>query len=147
MFKNYLASVAALDQVILHKKHIDQAIDGLTQIQYDRNIVKSVVSGVIRNYETLLSWTKQHTNIKPKDRSLRYLIFCGIFQLKFLERRSAAAVIYDAAEVTKHLNREWAKSMVYAVLKRADRSEIPRKVDLPNRRSLWFALMVFFQPQ
>lgn len=129
---NYLSCVKALEYTINKAQHIDKSVEEAASTSADKNIVRAIVSGVIRNYETLTCWVNEHTKLKPKDTVIKYLIMCGVFQYWFLERRPGNAVIYQAAQATAELNREWAKPVVYAVLKKAQASSIVSKKNLPT---------------
>ena len=131
IISNYLACVTALEYIINQGQHVDKSVDKTAQASADKHIVRAVVSGVIRNYETLASWVNKHTKLKPKDAVIKHLIMCGVFQYRFLERRPGSAIIYQAAEATVALNRGWAKPVVYAVLKKATTAPINHERNLP----------------
>lgn len=129
---NHISIIEALHHVIQNKAHIDKAVRASTQPQQPIHLITAIVSGTIREYETLGLWASKHTKFKPKDVKLKYLIISSLYQLKFMEKRSVNTIIHSAAEVTMKINRAWAKPVVYAALKRLNQEKAPEVPNIPT---------------
>ena len=128
---NYLATIHALEQIVDEKAHIEHATQNLTQ-PASTAMVKALLTGVIRNYETLSTWVGKQTKFKPKDRCLKMLLMTGVFQYHYMDTGKTSETIYQAAQATVQLNRAWAKPIVYAVLKKAQKAQIEPQTNMPG---------------
>ena len=128
--KNYLGSIAALEAIETDQQHISTAIRQQSFSQ-QHDLIRAVITGVARHYETLRHWVQQQTKFKPKDQNLRRLIMIGAFQYQFMQNGRSRETIFQAAETATHLNRGWAKHIVYAVLNKLRNNDMPMKVNAP----------------
>lgn len=126
-----MGCVAALEAVETRQDHISTAIKQQSFSQ-QHELIRAVVTGVIRHYETLQHWVERQTKFKPKDQNLRRLIMIGAFQYQFMQNGRSRETIFQAAETASHLNRGWAKHIIYAVLNKLRNHDIPMKVNAPS---------------
>ena len=114
------------------KMTIAEALAQTSSDNTSQSLRKNLLSGIIRNFETLCYNTEKHTKFKPKDTPIKYLIIAALFQIKHLDKKSNSDLIYGAAESTKHINRSWAKGIVYGVLKKLEQQPLIPQTNLPQ---------------
>ena len=88
----------------------------------DRGFVKELCFGTLRWFDQLEFILEQYLNkpLKPRDSDIRVLILIGLYQLHYLGTPAHAAVS-ETVGATLELDREWAKPLVNAVLRRSQR--------------------------
>lgn len=93
----------------------------LTQPQ-DQAFLKELSFGVLRWFERLNHTLERYLSrpLRPKDSDLRMLMLVGLYQLRHLDTPAHAAVS-ATVDATAVLRKTWAKPLVNAVLRRAQR--------------------------
>ena len=88
----------------------------------DQAYIKELCYGVLRWFFRLNFILDQLTDktIRRKDTDIRAVILCGMYQLDFLRTPSHAAVSASVDAVSQ-LNKDWAKQLVNAILRRYQR--------------------------
>lgn len=129
--KNYLACIAVINAIEKNQEHIKTAIESQPHSE-QHNMLRAITTGLLRNYESVSHWVKEHTRFKPKDQCLRQLIMVGAFQYQYMDSGNKSQIAYQAAEATTHLNRAWAKPIVYAVLNKLKHSPIQPAANAPK---------------
>ena len=129
---NHISTIEAMRLVVKNKTHIDKAVEASVKPGQSTSMIMAIVSGTIRQYETLDSWANKHTKFKPKDIQLKHLLMSSLYQIKFMEKRSINTIIHSAAEVTMKINRSWAKPVIYAALKRLNQEAAPTVNNVPK---------------
>ena len=142
--KNYLACVSAINAIEKQQMHIKAAIENQSHSD-QHNILRAIITGLLRNYESIINWAEKHTRFKPKDQCIRQLIMIGALQYQYMDSGNKTQIAYQAAETTTHLNRAWAKPIVYAVLNKLKHTPIPQVDNAP--KWLLEKLASAYQPQ
>lgn len=121
--------MTALQLVLDKGYHIEKAVEktGSTTA-----LLRAIVSGVIRQYESLDQWLQSRVKLKPKDRTIRYLLMSAMFQHQHLQNCRQSDLIFLAAESTAKINRSWAKGLVYATLKQLNQTSVTPDINLPE---------------
>ena len=88
----------------------------------ERPLLTQLCYGVMRDYHTLNVIAAQLFNrpIKPRDYDIRALVLIGLYQLREL-RIPEHAILNETVEATYQLDKEWARKLVNAVLRRYTR--------------------------
>ena len=93
--------------------------EAIKKVGKDESLIKEITFGTLRWYtqlEYILSQLVEKP-IKNKDRTLKYLIIIGLYQLIHM-RTPNHAVVSEMVEACTKINMEWAKGLVNAVLRR-----------------------------
>lgn len=100
----------------------------------DKALIQEFCYGTLRWYIQLeyLINLLLNKNIRKKDSSIKYLLLLGLYQLIHM-RIPDHAVISETVETCKELDKEWAKSLVNAVLRRYQREAENLKCSLVSR--------------
>ena len=103
----------------------------------DKALVQEFCYGTLRWYIQLeyLLGLLLNKEIRKKDSVIKYLILVGLYQLLYM-RIPVHAVISETVETCKTLNREWAKGLVNAVLRRAQRESDSLRIKLKSSTSI-----------
>lgn len=115
-----------LAPVIARKESLNTALPkGLTKVtDQERALLQQFCYGVMRYYPRLNLLAKQLLKkpFKDYDRDLEALVLIGLYQL--LEMRIPQhAALSETVEATADLNKEWAKGLLNAVLRRVQREQ------------------------
>jgi len=97
----------------------------------DAGLASEIALGVLR-YQSQLDYLVERYSGRPParlDREVRMALRMGIYQLRYLERVPAHAVIHDSVELVKRARKRSASGFVNAVLRKVDR----RPVAWPSR--------------
>jgi 16S rRNA (cytosine967-C5)-methyltransferase len=100
----------------------------------DLGLAENIVIGVVKNL-LLLQHLIQHysgRNLKSLDAVVQKILAIGLYQLRFLDRVPASAVVDEAVEQTRRFGESRASGFVNAVLRNATRDP---EVALPGRES------------
>lgn len=89
-------------------------------------LLREYCYGVCRWYHRLDAWAAELLNkpLKRKDRDVYCLILLGLYQL-FHMRTPEHAAVNETVAVCDALNKSWARGLVNALLRKAQRSEEP----------------------
>ena len=93
-----------------------------TVLEKDRAQFKEMCFGSLRWYPQIAMLVKQlmHKPLRNKDLDIQGLIVCGIYQLLYM-RISEHAAINETVAASKSLNKDWAKGLINAVLRKVQR--------------------------
>ncbi|MBS1823893.1 MAG: hypothetical protein JST93_01110 [Acidobacteria bacterium] len=83
----------------------------------DASLAHQIVFGVLRRQLPLDSWIAARTNGRKLDIEVRVALRMGLFQLRFLDRVPAYAVVSDSVNLVKRARKTSAAGLVNAVLK------------------------------
>ncbi len=88
----------------------------------DRSLIKEMCFGVLRWFDQLQSLLGQYLSkpIKAKDKDVQLLILIGLYQLHYLNTPEHAAVS-ETVDAVAELEKQWAKPLINAVLRRSQR--------------------------
>lgn len=89
----------------------------------DAALAHQIVFGVLRRQLVLDSWIAARTKGRKLDAEVRIALRMGFFQLQFLERVPAYAVVSDSVNLVKRARKVSAAGLVNAVLK--NKSPLP----------------------
>jgi len=123
-----IRAVAAktLAPVIARKESLNTALPkGLSRSQeQERALLQQFCYGVMRNYPRLSLLAKKLLKkpFKPQDKDLEALLLVGLYQLLDM-RIPLHAAISETVEATTDLNKEWAKGLLNAILRRVQREQ------------------------
>ncbi len=122
-----LAATHVLTSLMQHQGSLNTALpDVSAQVSNkDTALLKQLVYGTSREYFRLHALT-EHLLQKPfhsKDTDLHACLLLGLYQLREM-RIPEHAVIHETVELTKVLNKPWAKGLINAVLRRYQREAI-----------------------
>lgn len=99
----------------------------------DAALATEIVMGVLR-WQRLLDFLLEREMKKPAarlDLAVRVALRMGMYQLRFLDRIPARAVVNESAELVKRAKKASAASLVNAVLRRASLEKTPAAGLLP----------------
>lgn len=87
----------------------------------DRSLTHELVLGVLRNQLRLDRLAEHYTGREPEqlDAEVRLILRLGLYQLRFLSRVPASAVVNDSVNLTSIARKRSAGTLVNAVLRRA----------------------------
>ncbi len=97
----------------------------------DRGFVKELCFGTLRWFDQLEFLLERYLDkpLKARDSDIRILILVGLYQLHYLDTPAHAATS-ETVNATAELGKEWAKSLVNAVLRRSQREYLQLKMEL-----------------
>jgi 16S rRNA (cytosine967-C5)-methyltransferase len=113
----YVEAVHALQNVVAHKKHLDDSFSASTS-----PLAQQICYGVIRQFYSL-DYILSQLLKKPlpaKHLDLKLLLMSGIYSVRELKRPDYASV-NATVETTVALNKQWAKGLVNGVLRQYQR--------------------------
>lgn len=116
-----LLCIQVIQRIIQHKKTLQESIEDQSLPAAHRNLVFTISQGTLRTYQYLDHWVRQQCKLKPKDNNLRLLLIIALYQVHFMEKKNAKAVIQNAVSCCDNLNRSWAKGLIKAVLEKSQR--------------------------
>jgi len=120
------AAARALDEVVRHGRSLSTVLpQWQAQVPTkDRALLQALCYGVCRWYPRLdaLLGTLLQKKLKAKDTDVRCLMLLGLYQLIYMRVPDHAAVSATVA-VTGKLKKPWAKGLVNAVLRNAQRKQ------------------------
>lgn len=136
-------AATTLDQVVRHSQHLDQALDknlGMLAIKKDHSFTQELCYGVMRWYPRLQFIVDSLLDkpLKSRDTNITLLIMLGIYQIDFM-RTPPHAAVSSTVDACKELNKDWAKKLVNAVLRRYQREKPEFQSLLENEASALFA--------
>ena len=97
----------------------------------DRGFVKELCFGTLRWFDQLEFFLDRYLSkpLKPRDSDIRTLVLIGLYQLHHLDTPAYAA-ISETVNATLELDKEWAKPLVNALLRRSQREYYSLKQEL-----------------
>ncbi|MBZ0263426.1 16S rRNA (cytosine(967)-C(5))-methyltransferase RsmB [bacterium] len=107
----------------------DRLLTGSDLEERDRNLVTEIVYGVVRNSDAIDAQLARHVHAKLEKMQDRLLsiLRVGAYQLVYLDRVPAHAVINDAVEMTKKAFSQSQAGLVNAVLRKISKMNEPAK--------------------
>ncbi len=118
---NTLQCIQVIQRIIQHKQTLQESLEHPSLKASNRNLVFTISQGALRTYQLIDHWIRQQCKLKPKDSNLRHLLIVALYQVHFMEKKNARAVIQNAVSCCDNLNRSWAKGMIKAVLEKSHR--------------------------
>jgi len=117
-----LIATQIIEQIIEEKITLSNALsnnDSFKQAGNDKALIQEISYGTFRWYIQLEHLLNQllEKRLKKKDSRLKYLMIVGLYQLIYM-RIPAHAVVSETVETCKKINKEWAKGLVNAILRR-----------------------------
>jgi len=117
-----LIATHIIEQIIEEKITLSNALNNNDSFKHagnDKALIQEISYGTFRWYIQLEHLLNQllEKRIKKKDSLLKYLIIVGLYQLIYM-RIPAHAVVSETVETCKKINKEWAKGLVNAILRR-----------------------------
>lgn len=128
-------AVVALTEVVMRRRSLTAVLErtlGDLSSARDRALAQEICYGVLRwlpRLEVMLGGLLDRP-LKPKDGDLRCLLLAGLYQLIYM-RIPAHAAVAETVGVAAELGKPWAKGLVNAVLRRAQR-EVKRITTLAD---------------
>lgn len=92
----------------------------------DAGLVSELVFGVLR-FQAQLDYLIEHVSgreVGKLDREVRLVLRMGIYQLRYLDRIPAHAVVSEAVELTRRAHKRSAAGFVNSVLRKVDREPV-----------------------
>ena len=86
----------------------------------DQPLLAELSYGTLRHYHRLDAWLKFLTEKPLKEQDIHHLILVGLYQL-FFTRIPPHAAISETVQVTHTMGKAWARGLVNAVLRNAER--------------------------
>ncbi len=121
-----VAAAKALDEVIRQGRSLTNVLPQWQDkvADRDRALLQELCFGVTRWFGRLDAIASQmlHKSLKAKDTDVRCLIFVGLYQMLYLRVPDHAAVS-ETVSATKALKKPWARGLVNAVLRGAQRMD------------------------
>lgn len=106
---------------------LNQALQSSAMSQKDKSLVTELIYGTVARKITL-EWYLAHY-IADRDKlepGVYYLLMVSLYQLLYLDKIPAHAVVNDAVAIAKNRgNKKGAEKLVNAVLRRASQEELP----------------------
>ena len=111
-------------RVVDQGKSLDDKILG--EVTEDRAFIQELSYGVCRWLGELESVASQFLRkpLRKKDRDVHYLLLVGLYQLRYIDTASHAA-IYETVEACKALGKPWAAKMINGCLRNYQRTSPP----------------------
>lgn len=132
------AAAKALDEVVRHGRSLSSVLPQWQARvgQRDQALLQELCYGVCRWYPRLdaLVGKLLQKKLKPKDTDVRCLMLLGLYQLIYMRVPDHAAVSATVA-VTGKLKKPWAKGLVNAVLRNAQRNRESLEQELDSNPS------------
>ncbi len=112
----------------------------------DRALAERIIRGTVKNLLLLQHLVSHYSGRSPKsiDPLVQKILAIGLYQLRFLDRVPASAVVDEAVEQTRRFGRSKASGFVNAILRRATREPNPPLPDRKDARR--FANIVLSHP-
>ncbi|MCZ6803348.1 MAG: 16S rRNA (cytosine(967)-C(5))-methyltransferase RsmB [Proteobacteria bacterium] len=117
-----LIATRIIEQIIEKKITLSNALsnnESFKQAGDDKALIQEIIYGTFRWYIQLEHLLNQllEKRLKKKDNCLKYLMIIGLYQLLYM-RIPAHAVVSETVATCKKINKEWAKGLVNAILRR-----------------------------
>ena len=126
-----LAAVRALAQIVDNDQPLDAVLNKLGAIK-EKAWLQEILYGACRWYFRLESLTTLllERPLKERDRDIHLLILLGLYELFYMETGAHAAV-NETVAVSRLLKKNWARGLVNACLRRAqrERESLEQQVD------------------
>jgi len=122
---NTLLCIQVIQRIIKHKQTLQESLEHPSLAVANRNLLFTISQGALRTYQLIDHWVRQQCKLKPKDSNLRLLLIVTLYQVHFMEKKNAKAVIQNAVSCCDKLNRSWAKGLIKAVLEKSLRQTTP----------------------
>ena len=119
-----VVSVARILQAVIAEQHsLDTAFTQyLPTPSESTSFIKAASYGVLRQYWRLENYLQQLLSkpLKKKDHDVHCLLLCGLYEL-FDMHTPDHAVVSETVNAVNEMNKTWAKGLVNAVLRNAQR--------------------------
>jgi 16S rRNA (cytosine967-C5)-methyltransferase len=104
--------------------------------ELDQGFVRALVYQTLRHFEPLLAQTEAALSkpLKRKDLDIQCLLMVGLCQQHYFDTPPLAAV-HATVEATRILGKPWARGLINAILRRAQRTPLP----LPDTAAVQWA--------
>ena len=123
-------AVKVLDEVLNNKAYsnivLDKALGDEKITQVDKNFITMLVHGVLQNYY-LLDYKIKKLNPNKIKRKVYLVLLISIYQLDYMTKIPAYAVINEATSLTKTLEDNFASKFVNAILRNYSENKIEIK--------------------
>lgn len=140
--KPRLAAVRVIARVVDEGRSLSSALEEtLHQVEpRERPLTQELCYGVMRFYPRLEGLSQQLMDkpLKAKEREVAYLILLGLYQLFYMQVPAHAAV-NETVNTLKPLKREWARGLLNAILRRAQREQEQLQQLIESDERLHFA--------
>lgn len=137
------AAANILDQVLVEGHTLDWALNTiLEQVKEkrERAFAQQLCYGVLRHYDEQNDILDHLLDkpIKSKDRILRSIMHCGLYQLEHMRTPSHAAVS-ASVDSAKKLGKPWANGLINAVLRRYQREKDSLKANTQKTEQSYYS--------
>lgn len=106
-------------------------------IDADRKLLTNVVYGTLQ-HEKRLNWELEELTEKMPKFNVKILIWMSLYQLRYLTKVPAFAVINEAVEIAKEVEGEFTGKFVNAILREATRTpREPSREDFKTDEDFW----------
>lgn len=134
----------ALVRIVDRNETLDSALDAIATTN-GRALIQEMLYGVLRWYHRLdaLAEILLKQGLKKKDREIHMLLLIGLYELIYMNTDDYAAV-NETVSAAKILGKTWAKGLLNACLRRAQRENdsLQQRLDANNSslysHPLWF---------
>ena len=135
-----LIATNIIKRVVEEKVNLTIAITNdaaFEQAGKDKPLIQEFCYGTLRWYIQLeyLMGLLLNKEIRKKDRAIKYLLLIGLYQMLYM-RIPVHAVVSETVETCRELNKEWAKGLVNAVLRRFQRESNSLRIELKSRSNI-----------
>lgn len=135
-------SVAILQAILQQKGSLARAFGPALKADSGLNmaLVQELTYGVCRWYHRLDFYARTLVSkpLRGKDLDLHCLILVGLYQL-FYSRVPAHAVLHETVEETSRMGKPWAKNLINAVLREAQRQQADLLARAQQDYALWYS--------
>jgi 16S rRNA (cytosine967-C5)-methyltransferase len=134
----------ALVRIVDKNQSLDSALDSIATTD-GRALIQEMLYGVLRRYHRLdaLAAILLKQGLKKRDRDIHMLLLIGLYELVYMDTDDYAAV-NETVSAAKVLGKTWAKGLLNACLRRAQRENDSLQQHLDSSDSslyshpLWF---------
>lgn len=129
----------ALVQVVDNGHTLDSTLDAIDMSAH-KALIQEMLYGVLRWFQRLDALAKNllKQDLKPKDRDIHMLLLVGLYELIYMDNQDYAAVS-ETVSATKGLGKPWAKALLNACLRRAQREHDTLQQRLDDKLSSYFS--------
>ncbi len=129
----------ALVQIIDNGHTLDSTLDRI-EMSAHKALIQEMLYGVLRWFQRLDALAKNllKQDLKPKDRDIHMLLLVGLYELLYMNNQDYA-VVSETVSATKGLGKPWAKALLNACLRRAQREHDALQQRLDDTLSSYFS--------
>ena len=137
-----LAAIKIMQQLLLQKGSLSTLLDkyNLKEEGDNKALLQAICYGICRHYEKLVFISNKFVTkpLRKKDQDVHCLILIGIYQLFFM-RMPDYAIINESVATCNQLKKIWAKKLVNAVLRSAQREMNSLTTELNSKPEIKFS--------